>query len=182
MNWHTDGYYNALERPVKSFILHCCQQAASGGENQLLDPEIAYLRLRDRNPDYVRALMQSEAMTIPENREADGTLRPASVGPVFFADPGSGRLQMRYTARTRSIQWRDDQLTLEAADWLREWLTKGDPLAVKVRLEPGQGIISNNVLHNRTAFRDAADENVSRMILRVRFHRRVAEDSDGATK
>ena len=63
MNWHTDGYYNALEQPVKSFILHCYQQAPVGGENQLLDPEIAYLRLRERNPEFVRALMHPEAMT-----------------------------------------------------------------------------------------------------------------------
>jgi hypothetical protein len=182
MNWHTDGYYNALEQPVKSFILHCYQQAPVGGENQLLDPEIAYLRLRERNPEFVRALMHPEALTVPQNREFDGRFRPASVGPVFLPDPGTGRLQMRYTARTRSIQWRNDKLTLKAADWLREWLMVGDPLMVRVRLSPGQGIVSNNVLHNRTAFEDGEDEDATRVMLRVRFHKRVAEDNDGATK
>jgi len=179
MSWHTDGYYNPPERPVKGFILHCFQQAAAGGENQLLDPEIAYLRLREADPAYVRALMHPEAMTIPENREPDGTLRPASVGPVFFPDRATGRLQMRYTARTRSIAWRDDATTRAAAEWLRAWLAAGDPLMRRVRLAPGQGIVSNNVLHTRTAFEDGADDR-ARIILRIRFHERVTEERLGA--
>lgn len=180
MNWHTDGYYNAPDRRVTAFVLHCYQQALAGGENQLMDPEVAYLRLRDVDPDFVRALMHPEAMTIPENREPDGSIRPDSVGPVFFPDPATGRLQMRYTARTRSIHWRDDPATIEAADWLRGWLAAGDPLMLQVRLQPGQGILNNNVLHNRTRFEDGPAEGGSRIILRARFHVRVAEDLHGA--
>ncbi|SDD11817.1 Taurine dioxygenase, alpha-ketoglutarate-dependent [Ruegeria marina] len=179
MNWHTDGYYNPPEQPVKGFILHCFQQALSGGENHLLDPEVAYLRLRDENPDYVRALMHPEAMTIPENREKDGTLRPTSTGPVFHSDEATGRLQMRYTARTRSIAWRDDPATRAAADWLRDWLGSGDPLMRSIRLQPGQGIVCNNVLHDRTGFTDGEGEQ-ARVILRIRFHQRVREDFRGA--
>lgn len=179
MNWHTDGYYNPSHSPVKGFILHCFQQAASGGENHLLDPEIAYLRLRDENPAYVRALMHPAAMTIPENRESDGTLRPAATGPVFFADEATGRLQMRYTARTRSIAWRDDPVTRDAAEWLRDWLIRGDPLGRRIRLQPGQGIVCNNALHDRTGFTDGEGAQ-ARIVLRIRFHQRVREDFRGA--
>lgn len=179
MNWHTDGYYNDRGSAVQGFILHCHQQAPSGGVNQFVDPEIAYMRMRAANPDWVRALMNPQAMTIPENREPDGSLRPASVGPVFFADPATGRLQMRYTARTRSIEWRDDPVTRAAADWLRDWLMSGDPMMRTVRLAPGEGIVSNNVLHNRTGFEDGGDEG-GRVLLRVRFHERVAEVLHGA--
>ena len=52
--WHTDGYYNSPDAQ------------AQGGENSLLDHEIAYILLRDANPDYVQALMVSDAMTIPD--------------------------------------------------------------------------------------------------------------------
>ena len=176
LNWHTDGYYNAPDRPVMGFVLHCFRQALAGGENQLLDPEIAYMRLREENPAFVRALMHPRAMTIPENREPDGSVRPASVGPVFYPDPATGRLQMRYTARTRSIEWRDEAVTRAAAEYLRELLMAGDPLMRQVRLAPGQGILNNNVLHNRTGFRDGGTEGETRIILRVRFHVRVAED------
>jgi len=116
-------------------------------------------------------------MTIPENREPDGTLRPASVGPVFFPDPVSGRLQMRYTARTRSIEWRDDPLTRAAVEFLATWLNGNDPLIVRMRLKPGEGVISNNILHNRTAFEDG--DATPRVILRVRFHERLNEDIHG---
>lgn len=171
MNWHTDGYYNALGERISAFVLHCVRQAADGGENQILDPEILYIRLRDANPDYLRALMHPQAMTIPENREPDGTLRPASIGPVFYPDPETGRLQMRYTARTRSITWRDDPMTQAAERFIRDHLAAGDPLAVTIRLEPGQGILNNNVLHNRTGFAGQPDQD--RLIYRVRFHNRV---------
>lgn len=180
MNWHTDGYYNSLNQTVKGFVLHCHRQARTGGENQILDPEIAYLRLRDENPDYIRAFMHPRAMSIPENREPDGSLRPESVGPVFFSDPATGRLQMRYTARTRSIKWRDDPMTLAAAERLQDILTSGDPLIRSIRLAPGEGILNNNVLHNRTGFDDGNSEDDTRVVLRVRFHVRVAEEFHGA--
>ncbi|RMF41471.1 MAG: taurine catabolism dioxygenase TauD, partial [Alphaproteobacteria bacterium] len=154
MNWHTDGYYNDAASRIRAFLLHCARPAARGGENRLLDPEIAYIRLRDENPAHVAALMQAQAMTIPENREADGSLRPASVGPVFATDPATGRLVMRYTARTRSIEWRNDPAVRAAADCLREILSRPDPAMIAVRLKAGEGVLNNNVLHDRTAFED----------------------------
>ena len=102
--WHTDGYYNAPEQRIRAFILHCVRPAATGGENRLLDPEIAYILLRDADPEYVKALSAPDAMTIPANDEEGAELRPAQTGPVFSRDDGA--LHMRYTARTRSIEWR----------------------------------------------------------------------------
>ena len=175
MNWHTDGYYNAPDNRISAFVLHCMVQAADGGTNDILDPEILYIRLRDKHPAYLRALMHPEAMTIPENREADGSIRPVSTGPVFYPDPGTGRLQMRYTARTRSIEWRNDAATLEAEAWLREYLAAGDPLALHHRLAPGEGILNNNVLHNRTPFANGGGAGDTRVIFRVRFHNRIGD-------
>jgi len=77
LNWHTDGYYNRLDKLVRGIVMHCVSAAASGGDNLFLDPELAYLLLRDENPDYIRALMQPDAMTIPANIEAGVELRPA---------------------------------------------------------------------------------------------------------
>jgi len=172
MNWHTDGYYNAPENRISAFVLHCVEQAASGGTNDLLDQEIIYIRLRDHDPAFLAALMHPQAMTIPENTEADGSVRPVSVGPVFYPDPGTGRMQMRYTARTRSIAWREDETTLLAERWLRDHLSQGDPLALHVRLEAGQGVLNNNALHNRTGF-DNAQDGGTRLIYRIRFSNRV---------
>ncbi|MFC3117382.1 hypothetical protein ACFOHS_00195 [Jhaorihella thermophila] len=63
---------------------------------------------------------------------------------------------MRYTARTRSIEWRDDPTTRAAEAWLRDHLVRGDPLTCTLRLDAGQGILNNNVLHDRTGSRQGA--------------------------
>jgi hypothetical protein len=172
LNWHTDGYYNAPDNQIRGFILHCVQDAMAGGVNQILDNDIAYIRLRDENSDYIAALMQPQAMTIPETHEEDGTLRPASIGPVFHVEGDA--LIMRYTARTRSIEWRDDPVTRDAVAFLQNLLIVGDPLMIEAKLKPGQGVINNNALHNRTAFDPSEVGNHSRRIMyRVRFNNRI---------
>jgi len=179
LNWHTDGYYNNPRTPIRAFILYCVRQAPIGGENQLLDPDIAYIRLRDENPAFVAALMHQSAMTIPQHVEENGDVRPASIGPVFSIDPATGALNMRYTARSRNIAWRDDADTSAAVAFLGRLLRDGDPLMVRHRLEPGQGLICNNVLHNRTRFEDAAGAGSGRLLYRMRFPRRVSGSAAG---
>jgi alpha-ketoglutarate-dependent taurine dioxygenase len=172
MNWHTDGYYNGPDNQIRAMVLHCVTPANDGGMNQFLDPEIAYIRLRDRDPNHIRALMNAKAMTIPENREADGSVRPASIGPVFSVGE-DGKLAMRYTARTRSISWRDDAMTSRAVAALTDILNSDDPLIMTARLKPGQGILCNNVLHNRTGFDPDTKQQSDRLVFRIRFHNRV---------
>ena len=175
--WHTDGYYNAPESRIRAFVLHCVSPAARGGENSLLDHEIVYIRMRDANPDYVRALMAPDAMVIPANTEAGATPRPAIGGPVFSVDPMGGNLHMRYTARTRSIEWKQDPLTQEAVHFLEQLLAGDLPYIFRHRLDAGQGLLCNNVLHNRTAFMDDADRGIARLVYRARYHDRIAGTS-----
>ncbi len=172
INWHTDGYYNGPDRQIYAMVLHCVYPAANGGQNQLFDPDIAYIRLRDHNADFISALMHPEAMTIPENHEENGTLRPASVGAVFSFDP-AGKLVMRYTARTRSISWRQDETTLAAAAFLKDMLEKGDELMQTIKLKAGQGVLCNNSLHTRSAFAPKDGNGHERLMFRVRFHNRI---------
>ena len=167
--WHTDGYYNAPEQRIRAFVLHCVRPAAAGGENRLLDPEIAYLLLRDADPRYVEALSAPDAMTIPANTEAGAVARPAQTGPVFSTDGGA--LHMRYTARTRSIEWRPDEATRAAAQFLRQILDAGSPYVFTLRLAAGQGLVCNNVLHHRSAFTDAPGR--GRLVYRARYFDRV---------
>lgn len=172
--WHTDGYYNPPARRIRAFVLHCVRPAGEGGENGLLDHEIAYIRVRDANPEYARALMHPQAMTIPPHVESGSETRGAQAGPVFSIDPLNGRLHMRYTARTRSILWRDDSVTREAVRCLEEILADESPYVFRHRLAPGEGLLCNNVVHNRTAFNDTADA-ATRLLYRARYHNRLAE-------
>jgi len=171
MNWHTDGYYNSEADTIRAFVLHCVRQADIGGQSQIIDNEIAYIRLRDKSPEAVALLMDPAAMTIPESPEADGSVRPASIGPVFFIE--DGKLIMRYTARTRSISWKSEA-TQKAAALLQSLLESERDYLHNLTLQPGQGILNNNTLHNRTAFDPSADTGASqRMLYRVRFNNRL---------
>lgn len=171
--WHTDGYYNPPERRVRAFLLHCVTPAAQGGENALLDPEIAYLLLRDESPEHIRAFMAADAMTIPANTEEEGVSRPAQTGPVFSVDPVTGSLHMRYTARTRSIEWKANAATQNAVQALERLLASDSPYIFRYRLAAGEGLLCNNVLHNRTAFADEVDKGMSRLIYRARYYDRI---------
>jgi len=168
--WHTDGYYNAPEQRIRAFILHCVRPAAAGGENRLLDPEIAYLLLRDADPRYVAALSAPDAMTIPANEEDPAAQRAAQTGPVFSHEGGA--LHMRYTARTRSIEWQPDEVTQAAVRHLKQILDSDSPYVFRLRLEGGHGLVCNNVLHDRSAFTDAPGE--GRLVYRARYFDRVA--------
>jgi len=167
ISWHTDGYYNAPGQRVRSLILHCVRPAAEGGENALLDHEMAYLLLRDQNPEHVRALSAPDAMTIPARCDEQGVARAEQAGPVFFVDPHSGRLYVRYTARTRSIRWRDDAATRAAVACL-ETVLSSSACVLHARLAAGMGLLCANVLHNRSGFIDAPQ--APRLMFRARYH------------
>lgn len=174
LNWHTDGYYNAVPQTVRAWLLHCVHDAAQGGENALLDPEIAYILLRDQDPRFIEALMHPAAMTIPANVSNGKELRAAQSGPVFSVDPARGTLHMRYTARARHVAWRDDHLTAAALGALSTTLASHASYLFRHRLEPNQGIVSNNALHCRSGFADDPGTGPSRLLYRARYYDRVA--------
>jgi hypothetical protein len=174
LSWHCDGYYNEPQHMIRGMLLHCVQAAAEGGENALLDPELLYIALRDENPALVAALMHPEALTIPANVQDGVVIRPERSGPVFSVDPATGALHMRYTARARNVRWREDPDTRAAADWILRYLESPQAPVFRVRLRPGEGILCNNVLHNRTGFRDDPEHGRARLVYRARFFERVA--------
>jgi alpha-ketoglutarate-dependent taurine dioxygenase len=173
INWHTDGYYNTADNQIHALNLHVVQQAATGGENALMDHEVAYILLREKNPDYIRALMAPRAMTIPARIDDGGTVaRREEPGPVFSIMP-SGDLHMRYTIRVNNVMWADDPLSRAALDYLQTLLDSDSPYIYRGRLDSGMGLVSNNVLHDRAAFADDAQH--KRHYYRARYFSRLAE-------
>jgi hypothetical protein len=168
LSWHTDGYYNSPDRQVRAWMLFCVRDALTGGENALLDHEVAYIRLRDQDAGLVRALMDPESMTIPPNLENGREVRPAHTGPVFSVH--EGRLHMRYSARSRNVQWKQTSQIRDARDALARLFSRGDVHMFRHKLAPGEGYISNNVLHNRAGFEENAEAgHPGRMLLRTRY-------------
>ena len=172
LSWHTDGYYNPPDQQIQAILMHCVTPAHSGGENALLDHEILYALLRDEDPALISALMHPQVMSIPPNVEGGEEIRGETVGPVFSVMP-DGHLHMRYSARTRNIRWRDDADTRRAVACINEILVGDTPFLFRYKLQANEGVISNNVLHNRSGFQDEGD--VRRLLYRARYYDRVAQ-------
>lgn len=166
LSWHTDGYYNPLEKQIYGIIMHCVTPALEGGVNALLNHENIYIALRDENPAYIEALIHPEAMTIPDNIESGRVIRAEQTGPVFMVKD-DGRLHMRFSARKRNIIWRDTEDTRLAVAMMNE-LMADENIVTKVVLKKGQGIVCNNVLHNRTSFTDSGNQ--KRLMYRARYY------------
>ncbi len=177
LSWHTDGYYNQPEEQIHGMLLHCAQPALEGGESWLMDHEIAYILLHDANPDYIHALMHPNAFTIPANVLNGEIIRPEQSGPVFSVT-AAGHLHMRYSARQRNVIWRDDPLTREATDFLLNLWQQDSPYKIRYTLQAGEGLLCNNVLHCRTAFRDSEDPAQTRLLYRGRYFDRVAKPKE----
>ena len=171
IHWHTDGYYNTPEQTIRGLLLHCVEPAAEGGENALLDHELAYIHLRDRNPAYIRALMQPDAITTPANIVDGKTLRPARSAPVFSVDM-QGNLHMNYTERARNIEWKNEPDVSKAVKALVALMHSDANYIYRGTLQPGQGLICNNVLHDRSGFENSASQ--ARLLYRLRYYDRIA--------
>ena len=64
LNWHTDGYYD--KKSIFSWLLHCVHPATHGGENYLLDHELALREYVLRHDD-INNLMSEDIFNNLEN-------------------------------------------------------------------------------------------------------------------
>lgn len=172
LNWHTDGYYNAPGAQVRAWTLFCRHQAAEGGENAFMDHEVLYALLREESAQHVRALSHPQALSIPANVVEGRELRARSVGPVFSVREGS--LHLRYSARGRNVEWRDDPATLAARDAMLRLLSQSPSYTFDLKLGPGEGLVSHNVPHRRSGFAPSCEGQPERLLYRVRYLERVA--------
>jgi alpha-ketoglutarate-dependent taurine dioxygenase len=171
IGWHTDGYYNTKENRIRAFSLFCINQAQSGGENQWLDHQMAYLLLREENPDVAKALTHPQAMSIPQHIVDGKVRRKTSVGPIFFVDDKTQQLYMRYTQRKKNIEFHNSQEIKQAVAILDKCLANNTPYHFTHTMNANQGLICNNILHKRSAFIDNKDK--PRLMLRGRYFNNI---------
>ncbi|MBL7002435.1 MAG: TauD/TfdA family dioxygenase [Gammaproteobacteria bacterium] len=171
INWHTDGYYNLPDQQILSLILHCQQPASSGGENEFLDHEQVFIHLMNTEPDYISALIKDDVMTIPENRQQGLLHRPEVTTSIFQILNKNHDVLMRYSQRKKNISFKQDTLTQEAIACLNEFINSEAAPKITIKLKAGQGILANNVLHKRTAFKDK--EGLERVYYRARYYERL---------
>ena len=172
IHWHTDGYYNRLDLQNHALLLHCVRPAMSGGESSGIDNELVYILMRDENPEYVRALMAEDTVLYPENVVDGVELRPNRIGPVWMV-AADGHLHMRYTMRKRNVVWKDDPIIKDAVSWLKNLLNGDSEHIFRATLQSGWGLVSNNVLHDRSGFEDDEDPAKKRLLYRARYFDRI---------
>ena len=163
LNWHTDGYYD--KKSIFSWLLHCVHPATHGGENYLLDHELA-LREYVLRYDDVNNLMSEDALTIPESKD---TSRSEISTYIFSIKNQYKKLHMRFSMRKDNIG--TSPKAGDAVTKLKE-IIENDcaKYSLTYKLQKNEGIITNNILHGRRAFKD---DKVKRKLLRIRSYERL---------
>ena len=163
LNWHTDGYYD--KKSIFSWLLHCVNPATQGGENYLLDHELVLREYLLRNDD-INNLMAEDALTIPASKD---TSRSEISTYIFSFKNKYKRLHMRFSMRKDNIG--TSAKASPAIIKLRE-IIEGNcaKYSLTYKLQKNEGIITNNILHGRKAFKD---DKVKRKLLRIRSYERL---------
>ena len=165
LNWHTDGYYTDQKNSVLSWLLFCKTSAESGGINKYLDHEIAYILFNNKSKR-LEDLMLNDTCCIPENSI---TNRKEVFNPVFMFK--NKRLHMKFSMRKKNIIWNKN--SLQAIDVLKSIIKDSSEYHITKKLDTGMGVITNNVIHMRTAFTNSRNKN--RLLYRLRSKKRVTE-------
>jgi len=163
LNWHTDGYYD--KKPLFSWLLHCINPADDGGENYLLDHELA-MREYVLSYDDIEVLMNKRAITIPESQ---GSNRSELSTYIFSFDNDYEKLHMRFSMRKENIKMSDNTLTA-MSKLINVIENNCSKYSITYKLSKNEGILSNNILHGRNSFKD---DKVQRKLLRIRSYERL---------
>lgn len=170
VRWHTDATYYGSNKTIQALFLLCQRPAIEGGSNKVLDHEIMYILLRDKNPEALRVLMSKDCFKYknPKTGEIDDHLG----GKVFWTNP-DGYLCHRFSFRKMDMAWSEDSDVRAAQDELESLMLNESGYVIEGRLESGLGLVSNNVLHTREKLVDSEDPSNKRLLFRTRFYDRV---------
>ena len=136
LNWHTDGYYD--EKPIFSWLLHCEEPAYSGGENYLLDHELA-IREYIIKYDNLESLSSLDAFTIPGNTHAN---RGETNGYICDNDNEYKKFHMKFSMREKNMKLNEQSKTaiMRMKKIIKEDCKK---YCLTYKLSKNEGIVSN---------------------------------------
>ena len=163
LNWHTDGYYD--EKPIFSWLLHCEEPAYSGGENYLLDHELA-IREYIIKYDNLESLSSLDAFTVPGNTHAN---RGETKGYICNNDNEYKKFHMKFSMREKNMKLNEQSKTaiMRMKKIIKEDCKK---YCLTYKLSKNEGIVSNNILHGRNSFEDGK---AMRKLYRIRSYERI---------
>lgn len=170
IHWHTDATYFGSDKPIEALFLLCKRPAVEGGNNKVLDQEILYILLRDKNPDALKVLMDKNCFKYKNPKT--GEIAEHLGGKVFWTN-ADGNLCHRFSFRKTDMAWSDDSDVQAARAVLEDLIRDESEYVIEGRLESGLGLISNNVLHTREKLVDSDDDSKKRLLFRARFYDRI---------
>ncbi|MEN6586891.1 MAG: TauD/TfdA family dioxygenase [Sulfuricella sp.] len=170
VRWHTDATYYGSDKTIQALFLLCKRPAVEGGSNKVLDNEILYILLRDKNPDALRVLMNQNCFKYRNPKT--GEIAENLGGKVFWAN-ADGNLCHRFSFRKMDMAWSEDADVTAARAALESMIQEESEYVIEGRLESGLGLISNNVLHTREKLVDSDNPERTRLLFRARFYDRV---------
>ena len=170
VRWHTDATYYGSDKTIQALFLLCKRPAIEGGSNKVLDNEVLYILLRDKDPEALRILMRNDCFKYKNPKT--GEISEQLGGKVFWTNP-DGQLCHRFSFRKMDMAWSEDSEIIAARDALESVILDESEYVIEGRLESGMGLISNNVLHTREKPVDSDDPSKKRLLFRARFYDRV---------
>jgi len=170
VRWHTDATYYGSDKTIQALFLLCKRPAVEGGSNKVLDNEILYILLRDKDPDALGVLMNRNCFKYKNPKT--GEIAENLGGKVFWTNSG-GNLCHRFSFRKIDMAWSGDADVQAARAVLESMMLEQSEYVIEGRLESGLGLISNNVLHTREKLVDSDDAAQKRLLFRARFYDRV---------
>ena len=170
VRWHTDATYYGSDKTIQALFLLCKRPAAEGGGNKVIDNEVMYILLRDKDPDALRILMNNNCFEYKSPKT--GVINHQLGGKVFWVNQ-NGHLCHRFSFRKMDMAWSEDGEVIAARDTLESLMLEESEYVIEGRLESGMGLISNNVLHTREKLVDSDDASKKRLLFRTRFYDRV---------
>lgn len=175
-NWHTDATYYGSDNTIQALFLLCKRPAVEGGSNKVLDHEVLYIHLRDKDPGALEVLMNKDCFNY--RNPASGEINPGLGGKVFWTD-ANGHLCHRFSFRKTDMAWSGESDVAAARNVLESLISNETEHVIEGRLESGMGLISNNVLHTREKLVDSDDAAKKRLLFRGRFYDRVIPERLG---
>jgi hypothetical protein len=169
-NWHTDATYYGSDNTIQALFLLCKRPAVEGGSNKVLDHEVLYIQLRDKDPGALEVLMNKDCFNY--RNPATGGIDLHRGGKVFWTN-ADGHLCHRFSFRKTDMAWSGDSDVAAAGHVLESLISDESAHVIEGRLESGMGLISNNVLHTRERLVDSDDAAKKRLLFRTRFYDRV---------
>jgi len=169
-NWHTDATYYGSDNTIQALFLLCKRPAVEGGSNKVLDHEVLYIQLRDKDPGALEVLMNKDCFNY--RNPATGEIDLHRGGKVFWTN-ADGHLCHRFSFRKTDMAWSGDSDVAAAGHVLESLISDESAYVIEGRLESGMGLISNNVLHTRERLVDSDDAAKKRLLFRARFYDRV---------